>query len=70
MLYAGWQVDGEPQGAPNDGYFPVPAQLLRAVGATTWLQPCWRVRQFIRTMSDRFLMKSRFDRFGARSSVS
>jgi hypothetical protein len=31
MLCAGWQVDGEPQGAPNDGYFPVPAQLLRAV---------------------------------------
>lgn len=31
MLYAGWQVDGEPDGAPNDGYTPVPVQLLRAV---------------------------------------
>jgi hypothetical protein len=30
-LYAGWQVDGEPFGAPNDGYVPVPGQLLRAV---------------------------------------
>ena len=30
-LYAGWQVDGEPYGAPNEGYFPVPGQLLRAV---------------------------------------
>jgi hypothetical protein len=31
MLYAGWQVDREPYGAPNDGYVPVPGQLLRAV---------------------------------------
>jgi hypothetical protein len=31
MLYAGWQVDGEPVGAPNEGYVPVPGQLLRAV---------------------------------------
>ena len=31
MLYAGWQVDGEPYGAPHEGYFPVPGQLLRAV---------------------------------------
>jgi hypothetical protein len=31
MLYAGWEVDGVPRGAPNDGYVPVPAQLLRAV---------------------------------------
>ena len=31
MLYAGWQVNGEPHGAPNDGYVPVPMQLLRAV---------------------------------------
>jgi hypothetical protein len=30
MLYAGWQVEGESHGAPNDGYFPVPVQLLRA----------------------------------------
>src|SRR5215471_1212383 len=30
-LYAGWQVDGEPFGAPNEGYVPVPGQLLRAV---------------------------------------
>jgi hypothetical protein len=30
-LYAGWQVDGEPCGAPNEGYVPVPGQLLRAV---------------------------------------
>jgi hypothetical protein len=31
ILYAGWRVDGEPYGAPNDGYVPVPNQLLRAV---------------------------------------
>jgi hypothetical protein len=31
MLYAGWQVNGEPFGAPNEGYLPVPRQLLRAV---------------------------------------
>jgi hypothetical protein len=31
MLYAGWPVDGEPYGAPNDGYMPVPVQLLRGV---------------------------------------
>jgi len=31
MLYAGWQLDGEPYGAPNEGYVPVPGQLLRAV---------------------------------------
>ena len=31
MLYAGWQVNGEPYGAPNEGYMPVPGQLLRAV---------------------------------------
>jgi len=31
MLYAGWQVDGEYCGAPNEGYVPVPEQLLRAV---------------------------------------
>jgi hypothetical protein len=31
VLYAGWQVDGEPRGAPNDGCVPVPMQLLRAV---------------------------------------
>jgi len=31
MLYAGWQIDGQPDGAPNDGYLPVPRQLLRAV---------------------------------------
>jgi hypothetical protein len=31
MLYAGWQIDGAPYGAPNDGYMPVPTQLLRAV---------------------------------------
>src|ERR1700730_4572406 len=30
-LHAGWQVDGEPYGAPNDGYAPVPVQLLRKV---------------------------------------
>lgn len=30
-LYAGWEVNGEPCGAPNEGYFPVPGQLLRAV---------------------------------------
>ena len=35
MLYAGWQVDGEPQGAPNDGYFPVPG----AVAARGSLRP-------------------------------
>jgi len=31
MLYAGWQVAGEPFGAPNGGYLPIPGQLLRAV---------------------------------------
>jgi hypothetical protein len=30
-LYAGWQVDDEPHGAPNDGCMPVPVQLLRAI---------------------------------------
>ena len=30
-LYAGWQVNGEPYGAANEGYLPVPDQLLRAV---------------------------------------
>jgi hypothetical protein len=30
-LYAGWHVVGEPVGAPNGGYVPVPGQLLRAV---------------------------------------
>jgi hypothetical protein len=29
MLYAGWQVDGQPYGAPSDGYLPVPGVLLR-----------------------------------------
>jgi len=31
MLYAGWQVDGEPCGAPNEGFMPVPRQLLATV---------------------------------------
>jgi hypothetical protein len=31
MLYASWQVDGEPYGAPNAGYLPVPTLLLHAV---------------------------------------
>jgi hypothetical protein len=31
MLNAGWQVDGDSHGAPNEGYVPVPWQLLRAV---------------------------------------
>jgi hypothetical protein len=31
VLYAGWQVNGEPYGTPNEGYMPVPGQLLRAV---------------------------------------
>jgi len=31
MLYAGWQMNGKPYGAPNEGYVPVPGQLLRAV---------------------------------------
>ena len=31
MLYAGWQLKGEACGAPNNGYMPVPRQLLRAV---------------------------------------
>ena len=45
MLYAGWQVDGEPFGAPNEGYVPVPGQLLRAVvnepkvAYSFWLTP-------------------------------
>src|SRR5262249_5694908 len=28
MLYAGWQLNGQPYGAPNDGYLPVPGALL------------------------------------------
>jgi hypothetical protein len=31
FLNAGWQIGGEPRGAPNQGYVPVPVQLLRAV---------------------------------------
>jgi hypothetical protein len=31
VFNAGWEVDGQSHGAPNDGYFPVPVQLLRAV---------------------------------------
>jgi hypothetical protein len=31
MLYAGWEVNSEPYGAPNEGYIPVSGQLLRAV---------------------------------------
>jgi hypothetical protein len=31
MLYAGWEIDGEPHGVPNCGYLPVPRELLRAV---------------------------------------
>ena len=31
VLYAGWEVDGQPHGAPNNGYMPVPVQLLRGV---------------------------------------
>jgi hypothetical protein len=31
MLYAGWQVDGEAYGAPNEGSVPVPGQLLKAI---------------------------------------
>jgi hypothetical protein len=30
-LYAEWEVDGQPFGAPNEGYLPVPLQLLRKV---------------------------------------
>jgi hypothetical protein len=30
-LYAGWRVAGEPYGAPNEGYVPVPNRLLKAV---------------------------------------
>jgi hypothetical protein len=29
MLFAGWELDGQPYGAPNDGYLPVPTVLLR-----------------------------------------
>jgi hypothetical protein len=31
MLYAGWQVDGEAYGTPNEGGVPVPGQLLKAI---------------------------------------
>ena len=31
VLYAGWEIDGKAHGAPNDGYLPVPVQLLRGV---------------------------------------
>lgn len=30
-LYAGWEIDGQPFGAPNEGCLPVPLQLLRHV---------------------------------------
>jgi hypothetical protein len=30
VLHAGWRIDGEACGAPDDGYSPVPLQLLRA----------------------------------------
>jgi hypothetical protein len=41
-LYAGWRVDGEPYGAPNDGYVPVPNQLLRAVVSDPrYAYPLW-----------------------------
>ena len=42
MLYAGWQVNGEPHGAPNEGYIPVPGQLLRAiVSDPRYAYPFW-----------------------------
>jgi hypothetical protein len=31
VLYAGWQLDGGAHGCQNDGYVPVPRQLLKAV---------------------------------------
>jgi hypothetical protein len=31
VFYAGWKEGDEPCGAPNEGYIPVPGQLLRAV---------------------------------------
>ena len=31
FLYAGWEIDGQSHGAPNDGYLPVPVQMLRGV---------------------------------------
>jgi hypothetical protein len=45
MLYAGWQVENESYGALNDGYFPVPTQLLRAVVYDPKFASalCWRV---------------------------
>jgi hypothetical protein len=43
MLYAGWQLGDEPYGAPNDGYLPVPGQLLRAVVNDPTVAYCfWR----------------------------
>jgi hypothetical protein len=42
-LFAGWQVDGEPHGAPDDGHRPVPMQLLHAV-AFDPLVSAWLVR--------------------------
>ena len=44
-LCAGWRLDGERLGAPNEGYVPVAGQLLRAVlddprvGWWFWLDP-------------------------------
>jgi hypothetical protein len=44
-LYAGWRVNDEPYGVPNDGCLPVPAQLLRSlmddpgVGWWFWHEP-------------------------------
>ena len=31
VLHAGWKAEGQPIGAPNEGYLPVPMQLLRAL---------------------------------------
>ena len=36
-FYAGWQVNGKSYGAPNEGYVPVPGQLLRAVVNDPWI---------------------------------
>ncbi len=42
VLHAGWKIDGQPQGVPGNGYFPVPLWLVHAainepdVAAALW----------------------------------
>jgi hypothetical protein len=46
MLFAGWELNGQRHGVPNDGYLPVPGSLLRRLIADPtvsdyfWPKPC------------------------------